>query len=314
MARGWRGSVLLAGIALVAAAPAWACQGGPPPATGSTVSGVTVEAAKKPDPLVDPTTQFVREHLPQGAFADQYPRFHDQVCVKVQGLPPEFNEFIARRVVEVARQVRAPVAKAADCTPNVHVIFSVHPQAQLADIAKRRDILIGYQFRPQLQRMSKFTRPIQAWYVTRSVGDNGASQLDNWDPDRFDPTDGKVPPYGRAGSRLANGMSAEVVHSLILADANRVAGEKIDAIADYVSVLALAHWQGLERCNAIPTILNLMAEGCAQDPPQAITAADLGLLKGLYSMDPREYASQQRVTIASAIRKARAQASDKGQH
>ena len=57
-------------------------------------------------------------------------------------------------------------------------------------------------------------------------------------------------------------MSAEVVHSLIIADANKVADEKIGAVADYIAVLALARWQGLERCNAIPTILNLMADGC----------------------------------------------------
>jgi len=311
MKRWKRISAILAGAALLAGARAGATQSGAPAGPGATVSGVTVEAAKPANPLVDPTTQFVREHLPQGAFADQYPRFHDEVCVKVQGLPAEFDDFIARRIVEVARRVRAPVAKAADCTPNVHVIFSPRPQAQLDDIARRRDILIGYQFRPQLRRMSKFTRPVQAWYVTRSVGADGRGQLDTWDPDRFDPAAGKEPPAGRAGSRLANGMSAEVVHSLILADANKVSDMKIGAVADYVALLALAHWQGLERCNAMPTILNLMAEGCAEPAPEALTAADFGLLEGLYRVDPREYASQQRAVIASAIRKA--QAADKAQ-
>jgi hypothetical protein len=107
-------------------------------------------------------------------------------------------------------------------------------------------------------------------------------------------------------------MSSELVHSLIIADANRVAGEKIDAVADYIAVLALSRWQGLDRCSAVPTILNLMADGCdAEDRPEAATPADLALLTGLYAVDPRESGPLQRASIAGAIRKAAA--SDKAQ-
>ena len=65
------------------------------------------------------------------------------------------------------------------------------------------------------------------------------------------PCDIKAPATtGRAGSRLGNDMSSELVHSLIIADANKVAGEKIETIADYIAVLALSRWRGLERCMA----------------------------------------------------------------
>ncbi|HEX2816634.1 MAG TPA: hypothetical protein VHN39_09570, partial [Phenylobacterium sp.] len=104
---------------------------------------------------------------------------------------------------------------------------------------------------------------------------------------------------------LGENLSSELVHSLIIADANKVAGEKIDAVADYIAVLALSRWQGLERCSSLPTILNLMADGCdAEDRPQAATPGDLALLEGLYTANVRESGSQQRATIASAIRKA----------
>ena len=91
-----------------------------------------------------------------------------------------------------------------------------------------------------------------------------------------------------------------MVHSLIIADANKVAGEKIEVVADYVAVLALAKWQGLEKCNAVPTILNLMADDCA-DRPETVTETDLALLSGLYAVDPRELGSQQRATIAGRM-------------
>src|SRR5580704_10192232 len=96
----------LAGAALLVAGPAFATQGDPTPS--STVSGVTV-TAENPDPLADKTTEFVRERLPTSR-NEQYARFRDDICVKVLGLTPEFNAFVARRVVEIARQVHAPVA------------------------------------------------------------------------------------------------------------------------------------------------------------------------------------------------------------
>jgi len=304
---------ILAGLAaavLIGAGPVTAKQTSPAPAAkatpDATVSGVTVDAPHKDNPLIDPTTQFVREHLPEGQ-SEQLARFRDDVCVKVVGLPAEFDAFVARRVVEVAGQVHAPVAKAADCTPNVNVVFTPNPQAQLDDIAKRKDILLGFHFIAQTKTLTTVDRPIQAWYVTRTRDATGNSWLEVRHPCPIDAGNGLADcadrPMGRAGSRLGNGMSAEVVHSLILADTNKVAGEKIEVIADYIAVLALARWQGLNRCNATPTILNRMADGC-DDPPEAATPQDLALLTGLYSVESRESGAQQRATIASAIRKA----------
>jgi hypothetical protein len=302
-----------AASASLLAAPLAVAHLAPPAATApatpaNTVSGVTVTPAPKPNPLVDPQSQFVRSHLPLSTLSDQYPRFRDPVCVKVLGLPAEFDAFVSRRIVELANEVHAPVAKHANCLPNVHVVFTAQPQALLTDIAKRRDVLLGFYFETaQLRGLSTITRPIEARYVTRSRDTTGESFLEIHNPSKW-----RDRPAGRAGSRLGDDMSTEVVHSLILADAIKVADAKIGAVADYIAVLALAKWQGLERCNAIPTILNLMADGCDRDSaPEAVTEADIGLLKGLYSVDPREIGSQQRATIASAMERA-AKAPDAG--
>jgi hypothetical protein len=290
----------LAGAGLLAAGPALANGSEPASSKASDLSGVTVTAPQKPDPLVNPASQFMREHLPASTFSEQYPRFRDEICVKVVGLPAEFDAFIAKRITEIATQVGAPVSKDDDCRPNIDVVFSTEPQALISDIARRKDILLGFYWNSRdLKKLATFSRSVGAWYVTRTRSDSGESRLEI-----HDPTDHLSPRVGRAGSRLSNGMSTEVVHSLILADANKVAGEKIDAVADYMAVLALARWQGLERCNAVPTILNLMADGCEGEAPEAATSSDLALLTGLYSVDPRESGAQQRATIASAIRRA----------
>ena len=301
-----------AAAVLLAAAGALAKQTDPAPASkaapANTVSGVSVPAPQKQDPLVDPAVQFVRSHLPTNRNA-QYARFHDPVCVNVQGLPEEFDAFVAQRVVEMAKTVKAPVDPSPACKPNVNVIFSTQPQAQLGDIAKRRDILFGFYFKASFDKIRTFSRPIQSWYLTRAVGTNGRDMLELYDPvpcvsSPFGICDIKSPAVkGRAGSRLGNDMSTEIVHSLIIADANKVTGEKIDAVADYIAVLALSRWQGLERCNTVSTILNLMADDCG-DPPEAATASDIGLLTGLYAMSPRDLGDLQRMSIASRMRAA----------
>jgi hypothetical protein len=295
----------LAAAALLTTGPAWAT--GEPAAKAprpADLSGVTV-TAEKPDPLVNAASQFVRSHIPEGQ-SDQLARFRDDICIRVVGLPAEFSAFVAARIVEVAGQVRAPVDKSAHCRPNVNVIFTPNPQVQLDDIAKRRDILLGYHYTSQLKKLTSVNRPIQSWYVTRTRDATGNSWLELENPEPWDPFYSNRP-VGRAGSRLGNGMSAEVVHTLILADANKVADAKIGAVADYIAVLALAKWQGLERCNAIPTILNLMADGCdGAAAPEAATKVDLALLSGLYAVDPRETGSQQRMSIASRMSRAKA--------
>lgn len=302
----------VASAALLAAGPAWAQAAAPAPAAGPTdVGGVTVTAEKK-DPLVDKTSQFVRAHVPENR-AGQIARFRDSLCVNVVGLPPAYAAFIAKQVVGIATQVKAPVDHRLKCSPNVNVIFTPDPQAQLDDIAKRRDLLLGFGWAAQMKQFATFSRPIQSWYLTRSVGTDGQSVLElNHGATFQDAGPGNAPDSvggtvtGRSGSRLGADMSSELVHVLILVDAGKVANLKIGAVADYIALLALSRWQGLERCNGFSTILNLMAEGCAQDLPETVTASDLGLLTALYATNPRASGTQQRAEIADAItRKAR---------
>ena len=84
-----------------------------PAAKAPTVSGVTVQAAPKSDPLVDPAREFVRQRLPESTFSEQLARFRDDVCVKVVGLPPDrCDAFVAKRLVEIAGEVKAPLRAA----------------------------------------------------------------------------------------------------------------------------------------------------------------------------------------------------------
>lgn len=313
MVNRWLVSAGVAGGVLLATGYASATQTGASerPAPSAQVSGVTVTAPEKPNPLVDPASQFVRKNLPQGEMSEQYPRFRDEICVQVLGLPPQFNAFIKARVIDLAHEVGAPVARSPTCVSNVHVIFSKAPQAQIDDIAKRREILLGFYWPAQFRQTTGFKGPIQAWYVTRvRDGSDGKSHLELHTPassDMDDAMNNPDRPHGLAGSRLSNGMSAELVHTLIIADADRVSDTKVGTVADYVAVLTLARWRNTDRCRAsVDTILTSLAAGCEKEGgPEAATPADLALLRALYTIDPRESGTMQRATLASAIRRAK---------
>ena len=97
-------------------------------------------------------------------------------------------------------------------------------------------------------------------------------------------------------------LSSDIAFALIIGDRNQVSNAKIGPVADYIAFLALARWQGLDHCSAsVPTILNLMADACQEDPPESVTAYDLNLLKALYLVNPRESGSQQRMEIADRL-------------
>ena len=276
-------AMLAAAGLLLAGAPGRAATADPPATSAppaQDLSGVTVTAGKQ-DPLVDKTTQFVREHLPEGQ-SGQLARFRDEICVSVVGLPAAYDAFIARRIVALAGEVHAPVSHAANCAPNVHVIFSPQPQAQMADIARRRETLLGAHFAAQLRRILVVSRPVQSWYLTGVRDTTGERHLEGNSQANVDVNDlvrggadigggGQAGSpdqlHGRAGSRLGNDMSAEIVHALIIADSHKVADARIGAVADYIAMLALARWDSLQACGAAPSILNLMADGCAEEAP-----------------------------------------------
>jgi hypothetical protein len=310
------GLAMATAAAVLAAGAARAQDAAPSPATPSSVSGITV-VGKKPNPTVSAASEFVRQRMPESPMTGQYPRFAVPVCAYVQGLPPKFDAFIEARILKLAAEVHAPVNKnKLTCVPNVQVIFTPYPEKMLFNIGRKREMLLGYHYRSQYQRLTTWSRPIQSYYVTRTRDTKGRSSFDvvNTAGATLDPHDaqfggavalGGDGPHGYAGSRLGADLSSDIAFALILGDSKKVADAKIGEVADYIAMLALAPWRNLERCNAvIPTILNLMADACLEEPPETVTPSDLSLLTALYAVNPRESGSQQRMEIAARLSKA----------
>lgn len=229
-------------------------------------------------------------------------RWRGAICPDVRGLPADMRAFVARRVSEVARDVGLPPA-AVGCTANVVIYFTDEPQGVVDAIADKVPLQLGFHFKAQRQRLSTFTGPIQAWHMTATRSVTGEDVIDwEYGPDA----------PGRAGSRFTDTRSSSLTLARVVADTRRLGGQPIGAVSDYVAVITLARMRSPPACEALPSILDLLAPGCPGRPsPTSITPSDLAFLKALYSIELESSLAFQKAAIGRRMREAAAGAGTK---
>jgi len=106
---------------------------------------------------------------------------------------------------------------------------------------------------------------------------------------------------GADGRKTAK-LAARSAHHIV-ADPTKLAYYEVGALADYIALLALSQLVSLDICQALSSIVNLLAPGCAQKP-NALTDNDLAYLRGLYKMGPGRTARVQQDEIAYQMEQA----------
>jgi hypothetical protein len=281
---------------LVACGLSWCTCGGAAPSQDSTTASPAskiesvVVTARKPidrrtlEHIVLP--QFVKSHGTPGERVGQVGRWYAQVCPETVGLQPAANEYISRRIVEVARQVGAPTKNAGRCSANIKIIFTPRPQAQLDYIASNYRLYLGYSRKPG--ELAKFNHAIQAWYVTgtrSSVELKAPAKCYGCIPPSANGLDIDSENWvaGQGGSYLTKDMRSEFVQITVIADANALVQIPARTVADYIAMLVLTR-TALDGCNPLPSVMDVLSRDCgAGAQPEGITATDTAYLKALYS-------------------------------
>jgi hypothetical protein len=253
-------------------------------------------------------------------------------------MPDDVIARVVQRVKDVAALAGVRVSSDSACKPNIVIAFTSTPQDLLDNIRKDHAELLGYHAGSQdLARLATVTRPIQAWYSTATIDLQGRRQSDG----RRTGNDrglqitmpciliggaGKTPGHGGQGngyrdpnflctvwvpyaikatveaSRLADGLRATFDRVTIIANPSLVSAG-MSAIEDYIAVLALAQINSLDKCQALPSITNLLASGCTHAGTE-ITANDLSYLKAVYGADPARLPDVQKKDIAHRMQQA----------
>ncbi|HEY4076602.1 MAG TPA: hypothetical protein VGM26_06675 [Rhizomicrobium sp.] len=269
------------------------------------VESVIVTApAQRPE---DALNQFIISHAAPTPALGKIGRWKTGICPVTLGLPDKFNLFVTQRIIRVAMLAGTPLDTNEPCRPNVLVLATPEPQALLDFVRAKRPALLGFHYRPQAQRLSAMRLPIQAWYSTATEDFHGfvSADLPSWDLGYgVMSTSGGAPSMYVSGSRMGDGLKSEFTTAIIIVDTNRIAGQTIGALADYIAMLALSQAQTYDDCQPVPTITNLMSSGCSDGmKPDAITDIDATYLRGLYKMDAGRTLLGERGSIAYAMKK-----------
>jgi hypothetical protein len=273
-----RGSRFTLFALVLAPSLAWAQAARPP-------ESVTVTGTKSREVI----RGFVQSFASPARITGKLARWDSGICPLILGLRPQAVAFINKRLKEIAVRVGAPVDNRSGCKPNTEVVFTTTPQGLMNWVREKHPDFLGYHdSSAQADRLASVTHPIQAWYTTATRDFNGHVQVDAKNiagggvqiGNAYMP-DAKA--YAVSGSRIGDGLSSGFHHVIIAIDPVKLAGYEMGSLADYIVMLALTQLNSLDTCQQLPSIVNLLAEGCAQNSG-ALTENDIAYLQGLYRM------------------------------
>jgi len=224
------------------------------------------------------------------------PRWSEPLCPRVKGLNDAMDNFVTARIRAVAAAVGAPHDESSDCKANVVIFFTFVPQKLVYDVLRIDSSLLGFHYPSETKKYTVFNHAIQGWYVTATRNSNGLEVID--DPQGFGTYAEVDLGGGSLGSRLRTRISALIIYATIIADIDKLKGMTIGSISDYLAVLTLTGARLSDDCSQLPSIMDLMASGCADDKrPNQITAGDLAYMRALYSVLPDTPVALERSSI-----------------
>ncbi len=232
-------------------------------------------------------------------------RWQESVCPLVTGLPQKQGEYILGRVSDVAQAAGAPLG-GEKCHPNLFIIITTHPEADLRDLEKRhRENVFGGAAQSLIDGFITSPRPVRTWYDTVERTPEGmpmlvmsfpgisqqvsvathAGVVENF-PVRPNVNDATLTNPWSQASHLALNVVWAIQRVFVIVDPTRFKGVSLGQLADYVAMSGLAQIKLDAHLAGDPTILALFDTG-----PQAASAGltdwDRAFLKSVYESEQK---------------------------
>jgi hypothetical protein len=228
------------------------------------------------------TTHYPKSEAIVGGLARWRGGRPETLCPITIGLDPAYNAFVTARLRAVAEAVGAPVDSDPHCQDNVRILFTTTPDKVMGAVLKwaGKSLGVGYPHQTERQLEVSAGHPVQGWYITSS----GGQSILNADAKMMGPVSLlALWPYAIATSLHGTGSLGGIASVILVVDTSKVAGYTIGAVADYAAMATLSVVQSPDHCDALPSILDMMAPSCSgREKPAGITAGDLAFLRALY--------------------------------
>lgn len=228
--------------------------------------------------------------------SDQMATFRADVCPASFGLPDAYNDVVAGRIREVAKQADIPVAER-DCDPNLIVLVADDGNDFFETFRRDRPTLFNSLELSEIRGVSEVEGPVRAWQVVELRGSDGRKPQwvrfkvgESWSPPRPMLT-GVIP------SRLIKATRRDLAIPFVVFDVAATEGLTLTQIADHAAMRSLARTSA--AAPGSPSILGLFEEGGYR--AEGLTAWDAAYLKSLYATSNAVSASQQQSNMARII-------------
>lgn len=247
--------------------------------------------------LEEEARAFVREvgEPPRGT---RLARWNRPVCVSVTNMQPRFAQFVIDRIAVNAFDAGADVGEPG-CRPNVVVLATTEGPA----LAQRLVREAGLGFRPAivhtnlnrkaLRTFQTSDAPVRWWNVVMPVTtDTGVIATRLHGDEIIDPlTNTFFALRVRDGSHIRSNVRYDMAWTIVVVDMSKTGAAPFGALADYISMIALAQVDAEADLAGQSTIMNLFD---APGTVGGLTQWDKDYLAALYAApDDRVSASQQ---------------------
>lgn len=279
------------------------------PAPGPATEQELVVTGHRIDEAIE---SFVTELSAPQPTEDQLARWNREVCVGAIGIRARYGQFIVDRISQRAQEIGLRPG-GPGCRANVVVFVTPDADALAQQIVSQFRELVGATREDNtntlgeegLTEFANTPRPVRWWHVSHTVTADGQVLRDA--PARMagGQLAGQVVRTTSFGfGRLSRTTRQDFSRVLIIVDARQAAGLQMDALADYLAMVALAQIDLDADPRGLSSILNLFI--AAPDArPASLTDWDLAYLHGLYEA-PRtaRNAAQQESAIAREMEEA----------
>ncbi len=272
----------------------------PEPSQDTVLPEVVVHGRKLDRRQVEAAADEFVEQVAAPSFNAQIARWNTPMCVSVVNMRSPYGQMVVDRVSSQAAGLGLEVGEPG-CTPNVVIVATEDGRAtadHLVEQARGSFLPTDGGATPSREALRAFRTsdaPVRWWNVALPVmADSGAGA--------YRPRGGMgaglggpIPdaPYVRvrAGSRLSSDIRYDMTYVIVVVDLSRTGSVSMSALANYISMVALAQIDPNADITGFDSILNIFTDhGRAQD----LSSWDRNYLESLYSGQANRFTARQR--------------------
>lgn len=252
--------------------------------------------------LEDSIRSFVGDVSVSVRGTNQLARWDRKICPGISGLKSQFARPVLDRMAQRAYQIGLDVGEPG-CKANILILVTPDADEVSKKVVEENRVALGWhaqrgqvtQGRDGLREFIASDAPVRWWHVAAVTTAAGGSAGDSHTGDASSVRVENV-------SRIHRDTRVDFNGAFIVVDAKRIAGLPLGALADYLSMVALAQISPDTDTTAFPSILN-MFNGVIGGAPAHTTLSDwdMAYLRGLYIAKRDLTADSQRNDITGTM-------------